>query len=434
MTPSRKPRVVVIGGGFAGIQFVRQLDKRNFDVLLIDKVNHHQFQPLFYQVATSQIEPASISFPLRNIFHGNMSVQIRLTVVDRIDTEQKKVHTGIGSFAYDYLVIAAGCKTNFFGNNNIAKHVFTLKSSVDAIHIRNHILMTFERTITAPADQKAFYQTLVIVGAGPTGVELAGAFAEIRKNVLPKDYPRIDFSKFTIYLVEGSAHTLNNMSAASREASRRYLEKMGVKLLTSTFVKDYDGRMLQLSNGTSLEAKTVIWAAGVTGNKIEGLPREAEGPGNRIRVDRYNKVVGLEDVFAVGDIAYMETPKYPKGHPQVANVAINQARNLARNFARVEKGQAQKSYEYRDLGSMATIGRNKAVVDLPFFRFKGCTAWLVWMFLHLMLILSVRNRLVIFINWAWLYLTKNTSLRLILMPEDKLREENATLQQQHGHD
>jgi len=434
MTPNRKPRVVVIGGGFAGIQFVRQLDKRNFDVLLIDKVNHHQFQPLFYQVATSQIEPASISFPLRNIFHGNMSVQIRLTVVDRIDTEQKKVHTGIGSFAYDYLVIAAGCKTNFFGNNNIAKHVFTLKSSVDAIHIRNHILMTFERTITAPADQKAFYQTLVIVGAGPTGVELAGAFAEIRKNVLPKDYPRIDFSKFTIYLVEGSAHTLNNMSAASREASRRYLEKMGVKLLTSTFVKDYDGRMLQLSNGTSLEAKTVIWAAGVTGNKIEGLPREAEGPGNRIRVDRYNKVVGLEDVFAVGDIAYMETPKYPKGHPQVANVAINQARNLARNFARVEKGQAQKSYEYRDLGSMATIGRNKAVVDLPFFRFKGCTAWLVWMFLHLMLILSVRNRLVIFINWAWLYLTKNTSLRLILMPEDKLREENATLQQQHGHD
>lgn len=434
MTLKQKPRVVVIGGGFAGIQFVRQLDKRNFDVLLIDKVNHHQFQPLFYQVATSQIEPASISFPLRNIFHGNMSVQIRLTVVDRIDTEQKKVHTGIGSFAYDYLVIAAGCKTNFFGNNNIAKHVFTLKSSVDAIHIRNHILMTFERTITAPADQKAFYQTLVIVGAGPTGVELAGAFAEIRKNVLPKDYPRIDFSKFTIYLVEGSAHTLNNMSAASREASRRYLEKMGVKLVTSTFVKDYDGRTLQLSNGTSLEAKTVIWAAGVTGNRIEGLPAEVEAPGNRIKVDRFNRVDQLDRVYALGDIAYMETPRYPKGHPQVANVAINQARNLARNFARVEKGQAQKVYEYRDLGSMATIGRNKAVVDLPFFRFKGCTAWLVWMFLHLMLILSVRNRLVIFINWAWLYLTKNTSLRLILMPEDKLREENATLQQQHGHD
>ncbi|WP_205741193.1 NAD(P)/FAD-dependent oxidoreductase [Geofilum rhodophaeum] len=434
MTLKQKPRVVVIGGGFAGIQFVRQLDKRNFDVLLIDKVNHHQFQPLFYQVATSQIEPASISFPLRNIFHGNMSVQIRLTVVDRIDTEQKKVHTGIGSFAYDYLVIAAGCKTNFFGNNNIAKHVFTLKSSVDAIHIRNHILMTFERTITAPAEQKAYYQTLVIVGAGPTGVELAGAFAEIRKNVLPKDYPRIDFSKFTIYLVEGSAHTLNNMSVASREASRRYLEKMGVKLVTSTFVKDYDGRTLQLSNGTSLEAKTVIWAAGVTGNRIAGLPAEVEAPGNRIKVDRFNRVEQLDRVYALGDIAYMETPRYPKGHPQVANVAINQARNLARNFARVEKGQAQKSYEYRDLGSMATIGRNKAVVDLPFFRFKGCTAWLVWMFLHLMLILSVRNRLVIFINWAWLYLTKNTSLRLILMPEDKLREENATLQQQHSHD
>lgn len=305
----------------------------------------------------------------------------------------------------------------------MASHVFTLKSTYDAITIRNHILMTFERTITAPPEEKDFYQTLVIVGAGPTGVELAGAFAEIRKQVLPKDYPRIDFSRFAIYLVEGSAHTLNNMSDSSRKASRRYLEKMGVRLVTNTFVKDYDGDTLQLSNGERIRAKTVIWAAGVTGNRIEGLPAEVQAPGNRIRVSRTNAVAGLERVFAVGDIAYMETPKYPKGHPQVANVAINQARNLANNFSRRLKGKPERQYEYTDLGSMATIGRNKAVVDFPFLRFKGLFAWFVWMFLHLMLILSVRNRLVIFINWAWLYLTKNTSLRLILMPEGKLKEQ-----------
>ncbi len=432
MTTSRKPRVVVIGGGFAGLQLIRRLDQSVFDVLLIDKVNHHQFQPLFYQVATSQVEPASISFPLRSIFYGSRSVQIRLTVVERIDTEAKKVYTGIGAFSYDYLVIAVGCKTNFFGNDKIAKHAFTLKSSVDAIQLRNHVLLTFERTITAPQDQKDFFQTLVIVGAGPTGVELAGAFAEIRKMILPKDYPRIDFSRFRIFLVEGSQNTLNNMSELSRTTSRRYLEKMGVKILTSTFVRDYDGRILRLSNGETLEAKTVIWAAGVIGNKIEGLPKETEGPGNRIKVDRFNKVEGLENVFAVGDIAYMETPKYPKGHPQVANVAINQARNLALNFTRKLKSKSLKEYEYKDLGSMATIGRNKAVVDFPFFRFKGFVAWVVWMFLHLMLILSVRNRLVIFINWAWLYLTKNSSLRLILIPEEKLKEENADLIQKHG--
>lgn len=432
LSKRKKPRIVVIGGGFAGLQFVRRLDKSMFDVLLIDKVNHHQFQPLFYQVATSQLEPASISFPLRSIFYGSMSVQIRLTVVDSIDTEQKKVHTGIGAFSYDYLVIALGCKTNFFGNKNIEQHVFTLKSSVDSIRLRNHILMTFERTITAPPEQKDFFQTLVIVGAGPTGVELAGAYAEIRKVILPKDYPRIDFSRFTIYLIEGSEHTLNSMSASSRKASRRYLEKMGVKIKTSTFVKDYDGRTLLLSNGESIEAKTVIWAAGVIGNKIEGLPSLAEAPGNRIKVDRYNKVEGLEDVYALGDIAYMETPRYPRAHPQVANVAINQARNLARNISRRLKGKPLKEYEYIDLGSMATIGRNKAVVDFPFLSFKGFFAWVIWMFLHLMLILSVRNRLVIFINWAWLYLTKSTSLRLILMPEDKLREENAIHQQRHG--
>lgn len=423
MSLKQKPRVVVIGGGFAGIQFIRKLDKSIFDVLLIDKVNHHQFQPLFYQVATSQIEPASISFPMRNIFRGNLSVQIRLTEVERIDTTARKVHTGIGAFDYDYLVIAAGCRSNFFGNNHLASHVFTLKSTYDAITIRNHILMTFERTITAPPEEKDFYQTLVIVGAGPTGVELAGAFAEIRKQVLPKDYPRIDFSRFAIYLVEGSAHTLNNMSDSSRKASRRYLEKMGVRLVTNTFVKDYDGDTLQLSNGERIRAKTVIWAAGVTGNRIEGLPAEVQAPGNRIRVSRTNAVAGLERVFAVGDIAYMETPKYPKGHPQVANVAINQARNLANNFSRRLKGKPERQYEYTDLGSMATIGRNKAVVDFPFLRFKGLFAWFVWMFLHLMLILSVRNRLVIFINWAWLYLTKNTSLRLILMPEGKLKEQ-----------
>lgn len=409
-----KKKVVVIGGGFAGVQCVRNLDENLFDVWLIDKLNHHQFQPLFYQVATSQIEPSSISFPLRNIFRNKKNVHVRMAEVLEIDQTQKLIKTDIGDFTFDYLIIAIGCKTNFFGNTNIEKNVFTLKSTYDAISIRNHILQTFEDIISANQEEKQALLNLVIVGAGPTGVELAGAFAEIKQHVLPKDYRGIDFSTFQILLIEGSANTLNNMSEEAKKASRSYLEGMGVKLFTETYVKDYDGNTLTLQNGEVIVSKTVIWAAGVTGNRIQGFSEETMVRGNRIRVNRFNQVVGSDSIFAIGDIAYMETPEYPQGHPQVANVAINQAKRLVKNLKLLEQQKSLVEFKYRDLGSMATIGRNKAVVDLPFIKFKGYPAWLVWMFLHLMLILSVKNKLIIFINWAWTYLTKDSSLRLIL--------------------
>lgn len=421
MDNTSKKKVLVIGGGFAGIQFIKALDAKLFDVLLIDKINHHQFQPLFYQVATSQLEPSSISFPLRNIFKKKNNVQVRLATVLSIDKTKNTITTSIGDFDYDYLVIAIGCTTNFFGNEIIKENSLTLKSTYDAITIRNHILQTFEAIISASEEEKESLFNFVIVGAGPTGVEMAGAFAEIKKEVLPKDYQGIDFARLNIFLIEGTKNTLNNMSNMAQIASKNYLEKMGITIYTETFVKNYDGMILTLSTGETIKTKTVIWAAGVTGNKIEGFTPEIITPTNRLKVNRINKVFESENIFALGDIAYMETPLYPKAHPQVANVAINQAKLLAKNLNRLENNKLTTDFEYKDLGSMATIGRNKAVVDLPFIHFKGHLAWLVWIFVHLLLILSVKNKLIIFINWAWAYITKDTSLALILSQQNKTK-------------
>lgn len=417
-----KKKLIVIGGGFAGIQLVKNLDTSLFDVLLIDKLNHHQFQPLFYQVATSQIEPSSISFPLRNIFNNKKNIQIRLAEVSNIDEKAQKISTNIGEFEYDYLVIAIGCKTNYFGNEDITNHAFSLKSTYDSIVIRNHILLSFEKIISASESEKESLFNLVIVGAGPTGVELSGAFAEIKKHVLPKDYPGIDFSKLNIILVEGSKDTLNSMSQEAKTASKKYLEQMGVQIMTETFVKDYDGEILTFKSGESIKTKTVIWATGVTSNIIEGIPEQVFTHNNRLKVNRINQIAESKNIFAIGDIAFMETPKYPRAHPQLANVAINQAKLLAKNLKNLVLNKKTKEFEYKDLGSMATIGRNKAVVDLPFVHFKGYFAWLIWMFLHLMLILSVKNKLIIFINWAWTYMTKDSSLRLILTDKYKLEK------------
>jgi NADH dehydrogenase len=417
-----KKKIIVVGGGFAGIQFIKALDEKLFDVVLIDKINHHQFQPLFYQVATSQLEPSSISFPLRNIFKRKTNVQIRLATVLSIDKTQNKIATTIGDFNYDYLVIAIGCTTNFFGNEIIKENSLTLKSTYDAITIRNHILQTFENIISASEEEKESLFNFVIVGAGPTGVELSGAFAEIKKDVLPKDYRGIDFSRLNILLIEGTKNTLNSMSNTAQLASKKYLENMGVKIHTETFVKNYDGNILTLNTDETIKTKTVIWAAGVTGNKLVGFAPKIISPTNRLKVNRINKVFESENIFALGDIAYMETPLYPKAHPQLANVAINQAKLLAKNLYRLEQNKSTSNFEYKDLGSMATIGRNKAVVDLPFIHFKGHLAWLVWIFVHLMLILSVKNKLIIFINWAWAYITKDTSLALILSQQNKTKE------------
>ena len=414
-----RKKIVIVGGGFAGIQLVENLDEDLFEVLLIDKLNHHQFQPLFYQVATSQLEPSSISFPFRKVFQNRKNLQIRMAEVMSVEPAANLIRTSIGNFNYDYLVIATGCKTNYFGNRNLAKYTYSLKTTYDAIKIRNNVLQDFEDLLSVDEHEKEYLLNIVIVGAGPTGVELAGAFAEIKRNILPKDYPLIDFKELRIILLEGSPHTLNSMSHMARKTSEKYLRSLGVTVKTNVFVTDYDGRIVTLNNGETIKSKRMIWAAGVTGNTIEGIDNNVIVLNGRMIVDRHNLVKGYANIFAIGDVACMETPKYPNGHPQVANVAINQARNLARNLKSLLKNKALKDYEYFNKGSMATIGKNKAVVDLPFIRFQGYFAWFVWMFLHLMLILSIRNKMIVFFNWAINYFTKDTSLRLILQEKQK---------------
>ena len=414
----QKKKVIIIGGGFAGLQLARQLNNTLFDIILIDKQNHHQFQPLFYQVATARLEPSNISFPFRKVFQKSKNIQIRMSEVTKILPSSNQVQTADELYDYDYLVIATGCKTNFFGNEQIMKYAYSMKSIQEAISIRNNILLSFEKYISSSQEEKEVLLNIVIVGAGPTGVELAGAFAEMKKDILPKDYPHIDFTGLTTTLLEGSKNTLNSMSVQSQTKSREYLEKLGVKIKTEVIVTDYDGTTITMKSGEQIKSKNVIWAAGVTGNVIEGLAPESLLR-NRFIVDRYNTVKNYPNIFAIGDIAYMETPKYPNGHPQLGNVAINQGKNLAHNLLAIQKSKALTQFEYKDLGSMATVGEYKAVVDLPWLKFQGILAWFAWMFLHLMLMLSTRNKFATFLNWSWNFFTKDSSLRLIFKNNTK---------------
>lgn len=408
-------KVVVIGGGFAGLQLAKSLRNADLKVILIDKQNHHQFQPLFYQVASGRLEPSSISFPFRKIFQSYQNIDFRMADIVKILPDENKLMTSYDrTITYDHLIIATGCKTNYFGNVEMSKNAFSMKTTQESIEIRNKILFSFEKEIFAKPEEQQAWMNVVIVGAGPTGVELSGAFAELKNNVFKKDYPNIDISKFNIILVEGSKYVLNNMSPVSREASENYLKELGVIIKTETIINSYDGNEAVLSTGEKIPTKNLIWAAGVTGNIIDGINPE-NIVRNRYVVDRQNKIKDYDNIYALGDIAYMSTDKYPNGHPQVANVAINQAKILARNIVKSIQSSSLKpiDYEYNDLGMMATVGKHKAVVEFPFMKFKGVIAWYVWMFLHLMLILSVRNKLVIFFNWAWSYVTRDTSLRII---------------------
>ncbi len=414
MTPGNRQRVVILGAGFAGLTMARSLDDTAYDVFLIDRHNYHQFQPLMYQVATARLEPSSISFPLRKVFQHKKNMTIRIAEIEHVDTDKKIVYTSVGEIAYDRLVIAMGCTTNYFGNERIKSHSFPMKSVPNAMALRNRILQTFEDTIEAGPDERQALLNFVIVGGGPTGVELAGAMAEMKKNILPKDYPEVDFSRFTIYLLEGSPNTLNSMSDASKAKSRKYLEELGVIVRTGTVVEDYDGNTVRLKNGDTILARNVIWAAGVIANLLDGIPATSMVRGNRLKTNRFGEVEGLDGVYALGDVAYMPTPKYPNGHPQLANVAIAQARAIARNFKRELKGKPRVEFEYHNKGSMATVGKRKAVVDLPGFSFQGVFAWLTWMFVHLMLLLNVKNRLIVFLNWMMSYFANDSTLRLML--------------------
>ncbi|RXM52653.1 MULTISPECIES: NAD(P)/FAD-dependent oxidoreductase [unclassified Chryseobacterium] len=417
-----REKIIIIGGGFAGLQLAKTLNNKNKKVIVLDRMNHHMFQPLFYQVASGRIEPSNISFPFRKIFQQSRNTQFRMTEVKEIDAANNRVITDEAEFTYDKLIIATGCKTNFFGNKELEGKAFGMKNTQEAISIRNHVLMTFEKLIIEKSRSDDGNWNIVIVGSGPTGVELAGAFAEMKKDILPRDYPYMNFDHLKIILVSSTEKPLAVMSSEAQEKSEKYLKDLGVTFMSGEVVTDYDGDKVHLKSGKEIPSNNVIWAAGVTGNVIDGFPEE-KLVRNRYIVDRYNKIKGYDNIYAIGDIAYMETEKYPQGHPQVANVAINQAKNLGRNFLKKNSGE-WKEYEYDDLGSLATIGKHRAVVDLPFIKFQGFLAWYFWMFLHLMLILSVRNKLAIFFNWMWSYINKDSSLRLIIIPTKK----NGTLQ------
>jgi NADH dehydrogenase len=412
-------KIIIVGGGFAGLTLARKLNnKPEFQITLLDKYNYHQFQPLFYQVATAGLDASNISFPLRKVFHKTRNVHIRLGQLQEVIPSRNIIRTDIGEMEYDVLVLATGADTNFFGNQQLQQNAFPMKSTVEALQLRHRLIQNFEDAMLAKTDEeRQKLMTIVVVGGGPTGVETSGAIAELKRYVLPKDYPELDFAKMNIYLLEGLDRTLAAMSEKSSEHSRKYLEKLGVKLFTKTIVKEYDGETVTLQNGETIKTSMLIWAAGVKGNIPPGINKELIAKGNRIKVDRQNRVQGFTNIYALGDLAYMETPKYPNGHPQLAATAIQQGKLLAKNLRQIaaNRNEALKEFEYFDKGTMATIGRNLAVVDIPKpkLHFGGFFAWLIWMGLHLVLLLGVKNRVMVFMNWMYNYVTHDQSLRLL---------------------
>jgi NADH:ubiquinone reductase (H+-translocating) len=414
-------RVVIVGAGFAGLKLARKLNGTQFQVVLIDRYNFHQFQPLFYQVATAGLEPSAISFPLRKVFQKSKNVFVRVTDVTFIDTERNQINTRIGNIAYDYLILAHGADTNFFGIQKLQASAYPMKTVGEALALRNSILENFEKAIsTENIEERKSLLNIVVVGGGPTGTEISGTLAEMKNTVLPKDYPDLNFDEMKIYLVEAAPKVLNSMSEGAANKAKKYLEKLGVKVLTNIQVQDYDGTTISLSDGSVLKSKTLVWAAGIKAHYIEGLKKEVYGRAGRIFVDEFNRVVGYQNIFALGDATLQYEERYPNGHPQVAQVAIQQAHLLAQNLKRLEKNKTLKSFHYKDLGSMATIGKNLAVVDLPYIKFQGTFAWFFWMFVHLMAIVGIKNRVLVFINWSWSYVTSDPSLRLIIRAKEKM--------------
>jgi NADH:ubiquinone reductase (H+-translocating) len=411
-----RKRVVIIGGGFGGLALGQKLAKMDdFQVVLIDKINYHQFQPLFYQVATAGLEPSAISFPLRLVFQNNPHVHVRVTEVTSINTNGNYIQTKLGLINYDYLVLAIGADTNFFGMANIQERALPMKSVSEALGLRNRLLQNFEDALTVENDDdRQGLLNIVVVGGGPTGVEVSGTLAEMKKHILPKDYPELDFNAMQVYLVESSPEVLDVMSDNASKHAKKYLTELGVNVINGKRVVDFDGKYAKINDGSQIRTNNLVWAAGIKANMIEGIDKSVITYGGRIKVNEYNQVDGQTNVFAIGDLAYMEEEKFPKGHPQVAQPAIQQGDLLAENLSAILRGNTLKPFRYNDLGSMATIGRNKAVVDLPFFKFAGFFAWITWMFVHLMSLVGIKNRVQIFINWLWNYITYDQSLRLII--------------------
>lgn len=418
---SKSPRVVIIGGGFAGIALAKKLRNKNVQVVLIDKHNYHTFQPLLYQVATGGLEAGSIAYPIRKVIQEYKDFYFRLTSVKEIDTKHQKIITEIGDLHYDYLVIAAGSKTNYFGNKEIERNSMSMKTIPQSLNIRSLILENFEQAVLTKnqADRNTLIN-FVLVGAGPTGVELAGALAEMKKAILQKDYPDLDIDKMQINLIQSGDRILNTMSEKSSADAEKFLINLGVKIWKNVRVTNYDGRTITTNSNLTFDSATVIWTAGVQGVKIIGLDSKSlVEKADRIRVNQYNQVLGYENIFAIGDICLMETEKYPQGHPMMAQPAIQQGKLLAENLIKLIYNKPMTAFEYNDKGSMATIGRNLAVVDLPKYHFSGIFAWFVWMFVHLFSLIGFKNKAVVFLNWVYNYIKFDREGRLIIRPFKK---------------
>ncbi len=415
---SNYPRIVIIGGGFGGISLAQKLRKQEVQVVLLDKHNYHTFQPLLYQVSTGGLEPDSIAYPLRKVLNGYKNAFFRLAEVTEIMPEKRMLQTSIGELSYDYLVIATGSETNFFGNDELEKHAMAMKSIPQSLNLRSMILENFEQALlTDEYHERNALMNFVIVGGGPTGVELAGALAEIKKGILPKDYPDLDTRRAQINIIQAREHLLDAMSEKASKKAEDFLEELGVQVWKNVRVTSYDGKTVRTNTDLTFETATLIWAAGVKGATIKGIDaKEIIAAGNRIKVDEYNRVIDYPEIFAIGDIACMQSDEAPKGHPMMAQPAIQQGNNLGDNLIRLVNDKPLWPFVYKDKGSMATVGRNKAVCDLKNIRFQGVFAWFVWMFVHLFFLIGFRNRVVVFINWVYNYIRFDREARLIIRP------------------
>ncbi|WP_295673445.1 NAD(P)/FAD-dependent oxidoreductase [uncultured Mucilaginibacter sp.] len=411
------PSVVIIGGGFGGLQVAKNLKDKPVEVLMVDKHNYHTFQPLLYQVATGSLEADSIAFSLRKNFSDQKNFRYRNAEVTKINSEKNTIDTTIGELPYDYLVIATGSTTNFFGNKDIEHFAMPMKSIPEALNLRSLILQNIEEAVLLNTkEDREPYLNFVLVGAGPTGVELAGALAELRNNILTCDYPELEKEHMNVYLVDFLPRVLGAMSAEASEGAKDFLTKMGVEVLTAVKVESYDGSVIKFEGGRSIRTKNVIWSAGVMGVVPEGIDKNIIEKGNRIRTDSVCRVAGFSNIFAIGDVALMITDQTPKGHPGVAQVAIQMGNHTAKTIMQLINNEPTVPFKYFDKGSLATIGRNKAVADLGKLKFQGFFAWMIWMFVHLISLLGFRNKIVVFINWVGSYLNYNGGARLIIRP------------------
>ena len=434
---NQKKRVVIVGGGLGGLRLAEDLYGSGMQVVLIDKNNFHQFPPLIYQIASAGIDPSSISFPFRQIFRKRKDFYFRMAEARMVDTEKKILQTSIGKIDYDYLVLAAGATTNFFGNKNIEEWAIPMKTVPEAMGLRNALLSNFERALTcATEEERQELLNVVIVGGGATGVEIAGALSEMKRYVIPYDYPDMDSSLMHIYLIEAGDRLLAGLSQESSQKAYDFLKSMGVDIQFGKMVTDYRDHKVVMKDGTEIPTRTFLWVSGIRANAMPGIDESHLGRGFRFKVDEYNRIPGVEDVFVIGDQCLQTSDAaYPNGHPQVAQVAIQQAKNLAKNLKRIDKGADSSqltAFRYNNLGSMATIGRNKAVVEIGKFRSQGFFAWVLWLVVHLRSILGVKNKMMVLLNWLWKYVSYNDSIRMITYAtkprevEERMKREQTT--------